>query len=159
MGTRLQVVIRTLMGICAGLILAGCAEDVGVDQYGRKVPAERLEGQWLVINYWAEWCAPCRSEIPELNALAAQLEARSVRVLGVNFDGLLGAQLSKASDAMGIDYTVLAQDPAARYGLPANAVLPATYIVDDQGQMRERLLGEQTAAGLAARVQVLRNGG
>ncbi|WP_256573142.1 TlpA disulfide reductase family protein [Pseudomonas sp. CC6-YY-74] len=158
MGTRLQVVIRTVMGVCAGLILAGCAEDVGVDQHGRKVPAERLEGQWLVINYWAEWCAPCRSEIPELNALAVELEAQSVSVLGVNFDGLQGAELAKASDAMGIEFTVLEQDPAARYGLPPNAVLPVTYIVDDRGQMREHLLGEQTAAGLAARVQALRNG-
>jgi thiol-disulfide isomerase/thioredoxin len=159
MGTRFQVVIRAVMGICAGLILAGCAEDVGVDQHGRKVPAERLEGQWLVINYWAEWCAPCRSEIPELNALAVQLEAQSVSVVGVNFDGLQGADLTKASQAMGIEFTVLEQDPAARYGLPPSAVLPVTYIVDDRGQMRERLLGEQTARGLAARVRALRTGG
>jgi thiol-disulfide isomerase/thioredoxin len=159
MGTRFRVVIRAVTGICAGLILAGCAEDVGVDQHGRKVPAERLEGQWLVINYWAEWCAPCRSEIPQLNALAVQLEAQSVSVMGVNFDGLQGADLTKASQAMGIEFTVLEQDPAARYGLPPSAVLPVTYIVDDQGQMRERLLGEQTAVGLAARVQALRTGG
>ncbi|MDM8349438.1 TlpA disulfide reductase family protein [Pseudomonas sp. sp1636] len=159
MGTRLQVIIHAVMAICAGLVLAGCAEEVGVDQHGRKVPAGRLEGQWLVINYWAEWCAPCRSEIPELNALAVQLEAQSVSVLGVNFDGLQGAQLAKASQAMGIQFTVLEQDPAARYGLPPSAVLPVTYIVDDRGQMRERLLGEQTAAGLAARVQALRTGG
>ena len=159
MGRRFQIVIRAVTGICAGLILAGCAEDVGVDQHGRKVPAERLEGQWVVINYWAEWCAPCRSEIPQLNALAVQLEAQSVSVMGVNFDGLQGADFSKASQAMGIEFTVLEQDPAARYGLPPSAVLPVTYIVDDQGQMRERLLGEQTALGLAARVQALRTGG
>jgi thiol-disulfide isomerase/thioredoxin len=159
MGTRLQIVIRTVMGICAGLILAGCAEDVGVDQHGRKVPAERLEGQWLVINYWAEWCPPCRSEIPELNALAVELEAQSVSVFGVNFDGLQGAELTAASEAMGIEFTVLEQDPAARYGLPPSDGLPVTYIVDDRGRMRERLLGEQTAAGLAARVQALRTGG
>lgn len=159
MGTRLQVVIRMVMGVCAGLILTACAEDVGVDQHGRKVPAERLEGQWLVINYWAEWCPPCRSEIPELNTLAAQLAAQSVSVFGVNFDGLQGAELTAASEAMGIEFTVLEQDPAARYGLPASDGLPVTYIVDDRGRMRERLLGEQTATGLAARVQALRTGG
>lgn len=158
MGTRLQVVIRTVIGICVGLLLAGCAEDVGVDQHGQKVPAERLEGQWLVINYWAEWCAPCRSEIPELNALAVQFNGQPVSVLGVNFDGLQGADLTTASQAMGIEFTVLAQDPAVRFGLPPSAVLPVTYIVDDHGQMRERLLGEQSAKGLAARVQALRTG-
>ena len=156
MGTRLQAVIRTVIGICAGLILVGCTEDIGVDQSGRKVPAERLEGQWLVINYWAEWCGPCRTEIPELNALDKQLEEQSASVLGVNFDGLQGARLNKAAQALGIEFTVLAQDPAERFGLPRSEVLPATYIVDDQGRLRERLVGEQTAAGLAARLQALR---
>ncbi len=69
MGRPLQMVI----GVIAGLLLAGCADDWGVDQHGRKVPAEQLDGQWLVINYWAEWCGPCRTEIPELNRLEAEL--------------------------------------------------------------------------------------
>ncbi|MBS7663327.1 TlpA family protein disulfide reductase [Pseudomonas lalucatii] len=158
MGMRLQAVMRTVVGLCACLILASCAEDIGVDQHGRKVAAEQLEGQWLVINYWAEWCAPCRSEIPELNALARQLHDRSVRVVGVNFDGLQGAELSSAAQALSIEFTVLQQDPAARYQLPRSEVLPVTYLVDDRGRLRERLLGEQTAAGLAAHLDRLRGG-
>lgn len=155
MGTQLQAVTRSVIGMCVCLILAGCGEGVGVDQSGRKVTAESLEGQWLVINYWAEWCAPCRTEIPELNALARQFKERSVTVLGVNFDGLQGAELLKASEALGIEFTVLEQDPAARYELPRSEALPVTYIVDSQGRVRERLLGEQTAAGLAARLKAL----
>ena len=144
-----------MAAIVAALLLAGCAEDVGVDQHGQKVAVERLEGQWLVIKYWAEWCAPCRSEIPELNALAEQMGGQSVTVLGVNFDGLQGAELSKAAQALAIEFTVLAQDPAARFGLPRAEVLPVTFIIDGQGQMRERLLGEQTAAGIRARLTTL----
>jgi thiol-disulfide isomerase/thioredoxin len=152
MSTRFQVVRANIAGIVVALLLAGCAEDFGVDQHGQKVAGERLEGQWLVINYWAEWCAPCRSEIPELNALAEQVGEQPVIILGVNFDGLQGAELSKAAQAMGIEFTVLAQDPAPRFGLPGTEVLPVTFIVDEQGRMRERLLGEQTAAGLRARL-------
>jgi thiol-disulfide isomerase/thioredoxin len=141
-----------MVGILAGLLLAGCAEDMGVDQHGRKVTAEQLEGQWLVINYWAEWCAPCRTEIPELNRLSEQLAGRATQVLGVNFDALQGEALRQAADGFGIRFSVLAQDPAARYRLPRNEVLPVTYIIDSQGQVRERLVGEQTAAGLLARL-------
>jgi len=155
MDVRFQAVIRSLAGLCMALLLAGCAEDVGVDQHGRKVAVERLNGQWLVINYWAEWCAPCRSEIPELNALQEQLKEQSVTVLGVNFDGLQGDKLSQAAQDLGIAFTVLAQDPAARYQLPRSEVLPVTYIVDDRGRLRERLLGEQNAAGLHARLVAL----
>lgn len=156
MDMRFQTVIRTVAGIGMALILAACAEDVGVDQHGRKVAAERLDGQWLVINYWAEWCGPCRTEIPELNALAREHEGQAVTVLGVNFDGLQGEALNRAVQALGIEFTVLEQDPAARYALPRNEVLPVTYIVDNQGRMRERLLGEQSAAGLNARLLALK---
>lgn len=151
MGTRLQMV----MGMLVVLLLAGCAEEPGLDQHGRKVPAERLEGQWLVINYWAEWCGPCRKEIPQLNALVERLAGQPVSVLGVNFDGLQGQALAASAETLGIRFTVLAQDPAARYQLPRSEVLPVTYIVDPAGQLREQLRGEQTAAGLLARLAAL----
>lgn len=156
MGVRFQAVIRAVVSVGIGLILLGCAQDIGVDQYGRKVAVERLEGQWLVINYWAQWCAPCRTEIPQLNALETQLKEQAVQVLGVNFDALQGEKLRQAAEDMRITFTVLAQDPAERYQLPRAEVLPVTYIVDPQGRMRERLLGEQTAAGLTARLAALK---
>lgn len=152
MGVRLRIV----MGLMAGLILAGCSADYGTDQHGQKVPAAGVDGQWLVINYWAEWCAPCRKEIPELNHLAEEGKAQGFRVLGVNFDGLRDADLAKASQALGVQYTVLADDPAPRYSLPRSEALPVTYIIDPEGKMREQLLGEQTAAGLQARLSALR---
>ncbi|MBU3058080.1 MAG: TlpA family protein disulfide reductase [Pseudomonas indica] len=147
------------MGIVAGLLLSGCAEDLGLDQHGRKVTAAELDGQWLVINYWAEWCKPCRSEIPQLNLLAERMKNQGVVVLGVNFDGLQGAELTRSSDTMKIDFRVLEKDPSERFQLPRNEVLPVTYLVDGQGRMRERLLGEQTAAGLIARLKDLRDEG
>ncbi|WAJ39454.1 TlpA disulfide reductase family protein [Pseudomonas sp. GOM7] len=153
MGLQLR---NAVVGILAGLLLVGCSEDFGLDQHGQKVPAERLDGQWLVINYWAEWCAPCRTEIPQLNALSKALETQSAKVIGVNFDGLQGEDLKRAADAFDIQFTVLAQDPAPRFALPHNDVLPVTYIVDDQGKLRERLVGEQTSAGLQTHLQRLR---
>ncbi|CAE6940697.1 MULTISPECIES: TlpA disulfide reductase family protein [Pseudomonas] len=156
MGLRLRIVGKAVLGICAGLVLAGCSEDFGPDQHGRKVTADSLDGQWLVINYWAEWCAPCRTEIPQLNALAKALETQSAQVIGVNFDGLQGDALKRAADGFDIRFTVLAEDPAARFELPHNDVLPATYIVDPEGRLRERLVGEQTSAGLQAHLQRLR---
>ncbi|NQD81078.1 TlpA family protein disulfide reductase [Pseudomonas sp. CrR14] len=156
---RLQAIIRIVIVLVAVTALAGCGEDLGVDQHGRKVAAERLDGQWLVINYWAEWCGPCRSEIPELNALAPELEKQSIGVFGVNFDGLQGEELTRAAQALGIEFTVLAKDPAERYELPPSDALPVTYIVDDKGKVRERLLGEQTAEGLKARLHALRQEG
>lgn len=139
-----------------GLLLAACgAADWGLDQHGRPVPATQLEGRWLVINYWAEWCGPCRKEVPELNRLAEELQAQPVRVLGVNFDALQGEALTRAVEALGIRYTNLALDPRARLGLAPSQVLPVTWLVDPQGQVREQLNGEQTAQGLRDRLRAL----
>ena len=142
--------------VAATLLLAGCGNDYGVDQHGEKVASERLDKQWKVINYWAEWCGPCRVEIPELNALEGQLQGQSVGLFGVNFDGLQGKELNDASTALGITFTVLAQGPADTFDLPRSEALPVTYIIDDKGKVRAQLLGEQTAAGILAKLKELK---
>lgn len=148
--------LAAALAIITTLLLGGCGNDYGVDQYGRKVASERLDKQWLVLNYWAEWCGPCRTEVPELNALDEQLKGQSVTVLGVNFDNAQGEELKSASEKLGIKFTVLAQDPSPIFDLPRTEALPVTYIIDDQGKVREQLLGEQTAAGVLAKLQALR---
>ncbi|NKQ09697.1 TlpA family protein disulfide reductase [Pseudomonas sp. SST3] len=142
-----------LLGLLASLALAGCAEDWGPDQHGEAVTARQLEDQWVLVNYWAEWCGPCRTEIPELNALDQSRD--DVTVLGVNFDGLQGDELITAAEALGIRFRVLSIDPAERLDLSRSAVLPVTYIVDASGKVRESLVGEQTAEGLRARLDKL----
>lgn len=108
-----------------------------------------------MINYWAEWCGPCRTEIPELNALADQLKNKNIGVFGVNFDNVQGEELKSASEKLGIKFTVLAQDPSELFELPRSEALPVTYIIDNKGKVREQLMGEQTAAGVVARLEAL----
>ncbi|WP_024678740.1 TlpA disulfide reductase family protein [Pseudomonas syringae] len=141
------------------LLLSGCGVDLGTDQNGQKVASERIKGHWLVVNYWAEWCGPCRTEVPEFNALSEQLKDKKVTVLGVNFDNLQGDELKNAANALGIKFTVLAQDPAEQYSLPPSEALPVTYIIDDNGKMREQLLGEQSAATVIQKLKALRGEG
>ena len=151
--------LAAVVALVGSLLLAGCGVDLGTDQNGQKVASDKVDKQWLVINYWAEWCGPCRVEIPELNHLSEQLKDQKVSVFGVNFDNLQGEELKTASNALGIKFTVLAQDPAAQYDLPPSEALPVTYIIDDKGKMREQLLGEQTAAGVMAKLKALRGEG
>lgn len=151
--------LARLLAVLATLCLVACDRGLGNDQHGQPVAASSLKGQWLVINYWAEWCGPCRREIPELNQFASRAAGEDVQVLGVNFDQVQGQALAQAADGMGIHYRVLAEDPADALDLPKAEGLPVTFVLDPQHKVRATLLGEQTAAGLAQRLAALKAGG
>jgi thiol-disulfide isomerase/thioredoxin len=51
---------------------------------GGPVSLSDYRGEWVVVNYWATWCAPCRKEMPELSALHD--ERRDVTVLGLAYE-------------------------------------------------------------------------
>jgi thiol-disulfide isomerase/thioredoxin len=148
-----------LMAGVLALCLGACGQDLGADSQGQPVTAKSLQGQWLVLNYWATWCGPCRREIPQLNAFASHMAGQGIAVLGVNFDQLHGEALAQAVAGMGISYKVLAQDPAEALDLPTAEGLPVTFVLDPQRKLRATLLGEQTAAGLAQRLAALKSGG
>lgn len=149
--------VRWALGLGVLLGLLGCVKpEWGEDHLGRQVDASALQGRWLVVNYWAEWCAPCRREVPELNRVQQEWAAQDVRVLGVNFDGLQGDALATAVQALGMEYPSLRQDPSARWKEPRAQGLPLTLVIDPQGQVRLRLAGEQTAHGLGAQLRALR---
>lgn len=148
--------LAAALAIIGALMLGGCGNDYGIDQDGHKVAAGRLDKQWFVLNYWAEWCGPCRTEIPQLNTLAEELKGKKIGVFGVNFDNVQGEELKSASEKLGIKFTVLAQDPAELFDLPRSEALPVTYIIDNKGKVREQLMGEQTAAGVMAKLEELK---
>ncbi len=105
-------------------------------------------GKWVVVNYWAEWCAPCRHEIPEFNALQAE-RAGNLTIYGVNFDGLQGEPLRALATKMDIRFALLRDDPGPVLGIPKPEVLPTTVVIDPQGKL-STLVGPQTRATLTA---------
>lgn len=130
------------------LFLAGCGQTTA--PAGNTLPRlepEKYLGQWLVVNYWAQWCTPCIKEIPELNALARTYQ--QVVVLGVNFDGATGETLQAQMDKFGIDFPVILQDPSGLLGLDKPSVLPTTLILNPDGKLVHNLAGPQTLESLA----------
>jgi thiol-disulfide isomerase/thioredoxin len=143
--------VRCLAALAVVVALAGCSPAQPELAYARGGGAsfEQLQGQWLLINYWAEWCAPCRKEIPELNELHEQGEDYGVVVLGVNFDGLRGQELLTVMDRMDVQFPVLVEDPRGRWELPPPSVLPSTLVIDPDGNLHDVLVGPQTLESLA----------
>ena len=131
-----------LMGV---LLLSSCGRQTPVtlhDIQGQTINFSQLQGKWVVINYWASWCKPCRTEIPELNNFYNS-NRKTVIMLGVNYDQVKGSELSAIITKMGVTFPTLKNDPAQLLGLGDIPGLPATYIFNPQGKLSERLLGVQ----------------
>lgn len=134
------------MTILAALLLTSACAPSDPATGSSSGPLAQYAGRWVVLNYWAEWCAPCRQEIPELNELDA--EQADVVVVGVNFDGISGQALGELAGKMGIQFSLTEHDPAKELGLEPPEVLPTTMIFDPEGHLRARLVGPQTRASI-----------
>lgn len=137
------------------LLLSACAErDASATlQYatasGDTVALEQFGERLIFINYWAEWCGPCRAEIPEFNHFA-DTYADQVVVLGVNNDGVLGEELNRQIAALGIEFPVLTVDPRDRWQLQPAEVLPETLVIGADGKLKQKLVGPQNLESLVA---------
>lgn len=136
--------------ICSTLLaLIACGQ---TQEPVTKTPAlQDLRGQWVVINYWAQWCKPCIEEIPELNTL--DRDYPQVTVLGVNYDGASGEDLEAQRQQLGVTFTSLPDDPAEQLGKSRPIVLPTTFIVNPEGVLTEELVGPQTLESLLEATQ------
>jgi thiol-disulfide isomerase/thioredoxin len=124
---------------------------------GRRVSADDFDGQVLLVNFWATWCAPCREEMPMLDAVHEQYAPEGLAVVGIALDDVQRAR--EFAGALGIDYTILvgAQDVMATglaWGNRAG-LLPYTVVVDRDGIVRWTYLGELKRDALLAQIEPL----
>ncbi len=114
------------------------------DRDGRPRALSEWAGRPLIINFWATWCAPCRREIPMLNALATDPQGTEFEVIGIAIDFRedVLAFLQKTP----IDYTVLIGEQdgleAARAFGMGSIGLPFTAFSDRQGRIATIHVGE-----------------
>lgn len=128
---------------------------------GEYTPNNHWEGQWKIVNVWAEWCQPCWQEIPELNQFykqnneyedkkegeKAEAQQEMIQVLGLNFDQLDAQELAKLKISMSIEFPVLTQWPEV-WQKPDIKGLPATIIIGPNNMVRNVLFGPQTLKSL-----------
>lgn len=103
------------------------------DMNGQMQSMDQYRGKWVIVNYWATWCATCRKELPDLIALQEKYKSRNVVVVGVNFDVMETSALAAFVKARGINYPVLRSLPVNKTPLGPVPALPVTYIISPEG--------------------------
>lgn len=100
---------------------------------GETVRLADYEDRWVVINFWATWCAPCREEMPLLEEIAIEYGDR-VQIIGINMRES-EEQVRDFVDAMGVTYPILLE-PDDETLLAYQVIgLPVTWIVAPGGKV------------------------
>ena len=121
---------------------------------GQPFRLQELQGQVVLLNFWATWCVPCREEIPELNALQQEFQAKGLRVVGASTEDSAEGVNTYQQDVGKFEYQVLIGGDEAKAKFP-NAQLPTTYLIDRQGFIRQKIIGARDKAGWEAAVKPL----
>lgn len=110
---------------------------------GSPVRLEQFQGRWVLVNFWASWCEPCREEMPSMREFARSFSGDRLRLLAISLDES-DAEIRKFLIDQGItpEDFVVAHDVdgevSARYG---SRLLPETWIVDPDGHVVGRVQG------------------
>jgi len=112
---------------------------------GERVDAERFAGRAMLVNFWATWCAPCRREMPVLQA-AGERHGDALAIVGIALDD--PEPVERFVDELSIGYTILVGqdevlDAQSAWGNDAGA-MPYTVLVDAEGSVRWLHYGEVT---------------
>jgi len=106
-------------------------------------------GKWVVVNYWATWCPPCLTEIPELVDFHEARKDKDAVVLGVNFEDISLSALKQFSEEYFMNFPVLRSKPGPSSALGPIPGLPTTYLVSPEGEVVARQVGPVTAELIA----------
>ena len=114
-----------------------------VDADGTEVKLSDYVGKPIVLNFWASWCSPCKSEMPEFNAAWEELDGE-VQFLMVNMTDGARETVESAREYVegeGFTFPVLF-DTKSEAAIAYSAYsLPTTYFIDAEGYVTARAVG------------------
>ena len=113
------------------------------DGAGGEVSLAAFQGQYVVVNFWATWCAPCRVEMPTLSALQTAMGSDRFQVITIATGRNDPVAMDQFFQEIGVVNLPLYRDPTQSLARDMGVMgLPITVILDPAGQEIARLQGD-----------------
>ncbi len=113
---------------------------------GRELTLNDYQGKYLLVNFWATWCGPCKVEMPSLELLYRKFKERNFAMIAVSND-IFGAQVVKPYvQAQNFTFPI-GLDPKLKVSNQFGVIsLPTTFLIDPQGKIIGVLNGAENWA-------------
>ena len=99
------------------------------------------KGKWVVLNFWATWCAPCREEMPSLDRLQTAMPEIAVVPVATGRNAVAG--IKRFFEEAGVTSLPILRDPQSTLAREMSVLgLPVTVILNPDGQEVARLIGD-----------------
>jgi peroxiredoxin len=113
------------------------------DSAGKQRKMSEWQGKVLVLNFWATWCPPCVSEMPELVALQNDFGSKNVQVVGIGIDS--PSNIREFAEKHQITYPLLlggleGSELSKQFGNESGG-LPFTLLIGADGSVRKSYMG------------------
>ncbi len=143
-----------LIGLLLAMPFSGHAASFLLeDMQGRMHRLADYRGKWVLVNFWATWCPPCLSEIPELNSLYNAHKDSDLVVIGIAMDSGSSKKVTDFAQARGISYPIVMGNSAIAAQIGKPEVLPTSYLYAPDGELVSYQSGEVTRESVEAYIK------
>jgi len=113
------------------------------DFSGKKIDLKNYQGKLIIVNFWATWCAPCKKEMPSLDALYQNNAFKNLQVFAVNIEQPNISKTKKFFSDLDIKKLEIFFDPKLNFVKEFKLRgVPTTVLINKKGEEFARIIGE-----------------
>lgn len=120
---------------------------------GGQLRLDDYKGKPIVLNFWATWCTPCRTETPWFVELQKKYKDDGLQVIGISMDEPDNPAVPKFIAKSGIDYPIAFGDDDVAAAFSANMSLPVTVLIARDGHVAKTIHGIESKDALEKEIQ------
>ena len=111
------------------------------DINGKTINIADLRGKVILVNFWATWCAPCRTEIPDLVRKQREYQTHGLHIIGITYPPEELSEVRRVRKELKMNYPVIIGSKETKSAFTSSETLPLTVVIDRDGNVREVIEG------------------